>query len=78
VILEPEERKNRAAVQMLATVRNSKLEKREVANKDRLARKKKDKQREVDKFAEVHRSEKKRKYTDIGKEQLARQRKKGR
>ena len=48
------------------------------ANKKRLKSKKDTAERQTAKFEDVHKSEKKRKYTDIGKEQLARERKKAR
>jgi hypothetical protein len=54
------------------------VEKRVAANKKRLQSKKDTFERQAAKFEDVHKSEKKRKYTDIGKEQLARERKKAR
>ena len=78
VILEPEERQQRSVVQMLGAVKNQKVAIREEANKKRLQLKKVALEKQAAKFEDVHRNEKKRKYTDIGKEQLAREKKKGR
>ncbi len=75
VVLEPEDRKKRAAVQALATIRADKLEKRKESNMSRSERKSKEREREVAKFANVHREEKKRKYAEDGKSK-ARQEKK--
>jgi ribosome biogenesis protein BMS1 len=68
VILEPEDRDKRAAVQMLSTITADKVAKRKVAQTQRSAKNLKAKERESDKFADVAKELKKRNYRDSGKE----------
>lgn len=70
VVLDREDRKRRAAVQMVSTIRADKQTKRHEATMARGEKKQKERQREVDKFAGVHREEKKRKYAEDGKSQV--------
>jgi len=72
VVQEPEERKARAAVQMLSTLRKDKLEKRHVATQLRSTQKRKLKDREDSRFEEVSKEVKRAKYRDEGKEKLQR------
>ena len=72
VILEPEEKKARAVVQMLSTVRRSKLEKRQVANQERSSKKRKEREMEAGRFEDQHREEKRAKYRDEGKKKAHR------
>ena len=75
VIVEPEERKTRAALQMLSTIRKSKVEKRTAANADRKVDKQKVKDRESNRFEDFHKETKKRKYMEQGKEKMMRAKK---
>ena len=68
VVLEPEDRNKRAAVQMLATIAADKITKRKVAQTERSKVKEKAKLKTAEKFADVHQAEKKRKYRDEGKD----------
>lgn len=68
VILEPEEKKSRAMLQMLSTIRKDKDQKRFVAHKDRLKEKQKKDAKESERFSEIHKEEKKRKYREQGLE----------
>lgn len=68
VVLEPEDRNKRAAVQMLATIAADKTTKRKVAQTERSKVKEKAKAKTAEKFADVHQAEKKRKYRDEGKD----------
>lgn len=68
VVLEPEDRNKRAAVQMLATIAADKITKRKVAQTVRSKIKEKAKEKTAEKFADVHQAEKKRKYRDEGKD----------
>jgi ribosome biogenesis protein BMS1 len=77
VVLEPEERKSRAMVQMLSTIRKDKESKRLQSSKDRQKEKLKVKTRESERFADVHREEKKRKYREQGLERERKLRKSG-
>ena len=72
VILEPEERKARAVVQMLSTVRKSKLEKRHAAGQERQIKKRKAKEMEAGRFEDQHKEEKRAKYRDEGKKKAHR------
>ena len=72
VVQEPEERKARATVQMLSTLRKDKLEKRHAANQLRSTQKRKLKDREEGRFEEVSREVKRTKYREEGKEKLQR------
>lgn len=75
VILEPEERKQRGLVQMLATIRKDKEKKRKAANLERLQARQKEQQREKERFSDIHREEKKRKYKEEGLESQRKMRK---
>lgn len=75
VVLDPEERKSRAAVQMLATIKKSKIEKRQAANSQRQSKKSAEKERDSTRFADFHKETKKRKYSEKGKETAARAKK---
>ena len=75
VVVEPGDRKARAAVQMLATIKNDKVAKRKEANQIRSQQKQRELDRQAAKFADVHADAKKRKYRDEGKEQLRREQK---
>ena len=72
VVLEPEERQARAAVQMLSTLRKSKLEKRVAAGQERSSKKRKAKEMEAGRFEEQHKDEKRAKYRDEGKKKAHR------
>jgi ribosome biogenesis protein BMS1 len=75
VILEPEERKERGMIQMLSTIKKDKDSKRKSANKQRSAEKQKVLAREKERFEEIHKDEKKRKYKELGLEQQRKMRK---
>ena len=75
VILEPEEKKQRGMVQMLSTIKKDKEKKRKQANLERLTHRKKELDREKEKFSDIHREEKKRKYKEMGFEQQRKMRK---
>lgn len=66
VVLEPEERKSRAALQMLSTLKASKTAIRLQSNNTRLKLKQKKREQEQAKFTDVHKEEKKRKYRADG------------
>jgi ribosome biogenesis protein BMS1 len=68
VVSEPEERANRAVVQMLSTIKKSKLEIRDAAQTARSKEKRAKKEREASRFEDIHKHEKKRKYREEGKE----------
>ena len=70
VVLEPEDRNKRAAVQMLSTIAADKLTKRKVAQTQRSAKQLKVKEKASERFASVAKEEKKRKYRDEGKEKV--------
>ena len=72
VILEPEEKKARAVVQMLSTVRKSKMEKRHASNEARSSKKRKAKEMESARFEDQHKEEKRAKYRDEGKKKAHR------
>lgn len=78
VVLDRGDRKRRAAVQMLSTIRADKSTKRHEASVARSENRQKQKQRIADKFADVHREEKKRKYAEDGKAFVRKQSKKQR
>ena len=67
VVLDPEDRNKRAAIQMLSTIRKDKLAIRHESQKKRNAEKVKAIARTAEKFADVHKEEKKRKYVAEGK-----------
>lgn len=68
VILEPEEKKSRAMVQMLSTIRKDKEAKRLQSAKEKQKEKQKIKLREAERFSDVQREDKKRKYREAGLE----------
>lgn len=72
VVVEPEERKSRGLVQMLNTIRKEKEHLRQVSNSQKLKEKTKKALKDAERFADVHKEEKKRKYREDG---LERQRK---
>lgn len=72
VILEPEERKARAVVQMLSTVRKDKVEKRHASSQVRSSKKRKEREMEAGRFEDQHREEKRAKYRDEGKKKAHR------
>lgn len=74
VIQEPEERKARAVVQMLGSLRKDKMDKRHVASQLRSTQKRKIKDREEGRFEEVSKEVKRSKYRDEGKEKLQKER----
>jgi ribosome biogenesis protein BMS1 len=67
VVLDPEDRKKRAAIQMLSTIKKDKVAIRNETQKKRKAEKAKVIARSHEKFADVHKEEKKRKYVAEGK-----------
>ena len=69
VVLEPEEKKTRAAVQVLETIAKEKKLIRHSANEARKERKDKAKAKETERFADVHAAEKRKRFTEKGKEQ---------
>lgn len=66
VVLEPEEKKARALVQTLMTIKKDKDSKRKVANLKRSQEKQKQVLKETERFKEYHKEEKKRKYKEDG------------
>ncbi|KAJ0400739.1 hypothetical protein P43SY_005460 [Pythium insidiosum] len=72
VVLEPEEKKKYAFMQAVNTVRRDRQKTRKERQAQRNAENLKRKQREADKFADVHREAKKAKYRADGKEQARR------
>eukprot|EP00981_Chlorochromonas_danica_P014908 scaffold9386_cov154-Ochromonas_danica.AAC.15 len=75
VLSEPTERRERALLSMLSTVRKDKVAKREAAATARAAEKAKAKQREAARFEDVHKVERKRKYREAGQREAAVERK---
>lgn len=73
VILEPEDRQKRAALQMLSTIKKDKVSIRVASQKKRKAEKEKVIARSHEKFADVHKEEKKRKYVAEGKDKAAKE-----
>ena len=78
VVVEPEERKARALVQTLQTIKKDKDMKRKEANTKRSKEKQKVAARETERFAEVHKDEKKRKYRETALESARMEKKKAR
>jgi ribosome biogenesis protein BMS1 len=72
VILEPEDRKKRAVVDMLSSIRAEKTAKRGVKQAQRLATFSKKKEAEAEKFEPLMKEQKKRKFAEKGKEELHR------
>jgi len=75
VVLEPEERKTRAALQVLQTIKKVKQIKRHESNVNRKAQKDKIRNKETERFADVHKEEKKRKYAAQGKDEVRKKQK---
>jgi len=75
VVLEPEERKTRAALQVLQTIKKDKTLKRHESNVNRKAQKDKIRSKESERFADVHKEEKKRKYAAAGKDEVRKKQK---
>ena len=75
VIAEPEDRRKRAAVQILSAIGADKLSKRHQAQVRRSAARSAEQERTMHKFEDISREARKRAYRDIGKEKSA---KKGR
>ena len=75
VVLEPEERKSRAAIQMLSTIRKDKSERRHEAAENRQKRKAQEASKETARFEEVHKETKKRAFREKGLEMSKRQKK---
>lgn len=73
VVMEPEERKKIAFMQMMGALKNEKIEIRHNKNKERVEKYLKDKQRIKEKFDPIAREEKKRKYAQDGKEAARRE-----
>jgi ribosome biogenesis protein BMS1 len=71
VIVEPEDRRKRAAVQILSTIGADKISKRHQAQVRRTAAKSAEQKRTVQKFEDMSREARKRAYRDIGKEKTA-------
>lgn len=63
---------------MLETIRNDKVTKRVQSQKERLKMKQKEAAKVAEKFADVHKAEKRKRYTEAGKDQLRREIKKQR
>jgi ribosome biogenesis protein BMS1 len=75
VILDPEDRKKRALVQMLSTVSKNKEAKRLETKTQKSQEKAKKNAKEAEKFAESAREEKKRKHRDAGKDRAFKEKK---
>jgi ribosome biogenesis protein BMS1 len=67
VILDKEDKKKRAIVQMISTIRKEKTTKRAVSQTARNAKKNIEKQKIIETFEDVHKETKKRKYIAIAK-----------
>lgn len=78
VVLEPEDRKKRGLVHMVSSIAKDKIEKRKLAKENKTKQNAKAKAREQDRFADVHKEEKKKRYRDEGKESIRREKKKNR
>jgi ribosome biogenesis protein BMS1 len=77
VVLEPEDRRKRGLIQMLSTLRKEKESIREQSQKQRREEKLKQKQREAAAFEDIHKSQKKRKYQQMGLDQARKRRAEG-
>jgi ribosome biogenesis protein BMS1 len=75
VILEPEERKQRGLLQMVSTIKKDKDKKRRAVNKERLVARKQVMEKEKEKFADIQKDQKKRKYKETGLENQRKMRK---
>lgn len=78
VVVDPEDRDRRAAVQIISTIKSSKLEKRRASDRNRSERNAIEKEREAAKFQSVHKEERKRRYVTEGKTDAKRAMKKQR
>jgi ribosome biogenesis protein BMS1 len=72
VVVNEEDKKKRALVQTLSTIQVDKKEKRHISNKARSTANAKSKAATSEKFAEVNKEDKKRKYREEGKEKMIR------
>jgi ribosome biogenesis protein BMS1 len=72
VIVDPEDRQRRAAVQILSTIKSSKLEKRRISDRTRAERKSMARVREAAKFQSARKEERKRRYSEEGKSEAKR------
>lgn len=72
VILEPEDRKKRAVVDMLSTIRAEKTTKRKAKQSEKHVALVKRKAAETEKFKPMVQEERKRKFTEKGKEESRR------
>jgi ribosome biogenesis protein BMS1 len=72
---EPEERKMRALLAAVSTIAKDKRKKREQSESDRREKKRKETARESERFAEIHKDEKRKRYRDQGLEEQRRQKK---
>lgn len=72
VILEPKDRKKRAAIAMLTTIKAEKSRKRSEKQSQRKADSARRKEAETKKFEPLMKEERKRKYTEKGKEEVRR------
>lgn len=73
VVLEPEEKKQRAAVQIVSAIGKDKMAKRALAKQLKGEKAKKAKAKVAEYFDPVHKEEKKRKYRESGKEATRRE-----
>jgi hypothetical protein len=73
--LDPEDKEKRAAIQMLGTIKNDKMQKRTTKNHERIASHEKKVAKSQEKFAPGEKEDKKRKYAEKGKEDLRRAKK---
>eukprot|EP01041_Mallomonas_annulata_P002831 gene2831-5563_t len=78
VVLEPEDRKRRAAVQVLSTIAADKAQKKKTSQKERGAERTVKLRAMADKFADVHRETRKRKHARAGMETASREMKRQR
>jgi ribosome biogenesis protein BMS1 len=67
VVLEPEDRQRRALVQMVSAVAAQKTRKRKLTKETKLKQHVAELQRDSDRFSEVRKEERKRKYREMGK-----------
>lgn len=78
VVVDPEDRKKRAAIQMLSTIRADKDLKRHDRQKERKDAKQKEVELSQRKFESVHKDEKRKRYRDDGKDRVRAETKKSR
>ncbi len=68
MVLEPEDRKKRAALQMLSTIRADKTLKRDIKQREKNTQKRAESDRVERKFEDIHKMEKKKRYRDEAKD----------